>query len=1121
MTAEGVGGERSQGVAGLRAVPDPPLDWLATDAGPELRQAAGAVQAAQRAVVTREPDRVLVVQGGWGTGRTMVAMQRVSWLLEQSSNPGDMLIVGPHPTYMRYVSTLLPGAGERGPVRLPVTALGPRARVTRIDPPALRRLKGDRRMLRVIVGALRNRQRVDGGPIELRIDGRLVRVDGSRIAARARQLGARPHNEAYRDLRSFLVDELRSLMARGPRGFEANGRNDLVRAVDAYLEQVWPMLTPQALLVELLSTPRLLAAAAAGLLNDDEIELLTIPEDVRVGAWQWSADDVPLLDAADVLLNGQPATYGHIVVDEAQDLSPMQLESVRRRSRAGSMTLLGDLAQGTGPWAHPSWEEVALHVRRDRVPTEIVELDLDYRLPAEVHDVATRLLGVVAPDHPAPRPVRPAGAGVLVVPASGDLASTVVGTVDKLLGSGLVGVVVAARQRARVAAALERAGLSWTPELRGDPAPIVLLSPAAAKGLEVDAVVVVEPEQIVSESEHGLRSLLVAITRGTHRLALVHEQRLPAELGPVEQGPRRRPDGDRDPGVPAFGQGSLGEPTEGLPGRSQHRDPLAAPAADDGPPGRSRSPYPDRVGAPTGAGGSSGPSGPSGRRPHHQSPETVSRRRPAADVEAAPARGSEPATAGADRAPEVPAPSHRGDEATRAPGPGSGAGAAMPDRTETLPGRGREIAEALPGPAPELADTLPGPPPDIAGALPGPGPEIAAPGADAAETRRAPAPGPDATETRRSPVPGPRAAASAGRPVPPPAPPPPPPPPAAEPAARPVGRGAGAGEHAPRRHEPAAFTPVASSPVASPGPAPQPDPYGSPVAPPPAPPSARGYEPIEPGAGAGAEAGAGREDGGRPPGGRHDPAGPAARQAETNSPGPDWPDDEVVASDTEWGEPVWSDTAPAEPPPPAADWRKSIPREFVARTSPVRRQAPEPADPGSAPPTSMADGGSPSFVPSPVPAPPGPGRDEPDDPGRPPGRFGRDQASRANGINGTSHALDPPEAEPPHAEPPDGEPPHAEPASGEAGAGHGGPQGGDAEAPGADDTGPWNELDREIARALATTLAGKLTRYVNGPILPLVADELARLVGLPPGEGTDPSPEHRPRHMGEGGSQGR
>ena len=156
------------------------------------------------------------------------------------------------------------------------------------------------------------------------------------------------------------------------------------RDIDNHLERVWPSLTPQGFLVDLFSSRRQLLAAGAGSLSDAELDLLSLPVDAQVSTWQWSVDDIPLLGAADALLNGVRATYQHIVVDEAQDLSPLQLESIRRRSRAGSMTVLGDLAQGTSPWAHQSWDTVVAALRHERVTATTVELEYGYRLPAEV-----------------------------------------------------------------------------------------------------------------------------------------------------------------------------------------------------------------------------------------------------------------------------------------------------------------------------------------------------------------------------------------------------------------------------------------------------------------------------------------------------------------------------------------------------------------------------------------------------------------------------------------------------------------------------------------------------------------------------------------------------------------
>ena len=537
------------------------LESLGRDRSGELADIVSTVQAAQYDVISRDIDQLLVLQGGPGTGKTVVGLHRVSWLLfnrRDELEANDVLIVGPNPAFVRYISSVLPSLGDEAVVQVPLSALGPRVRVGRVDPPAVRRLKGDRRLVRLLQRGLRNRERVTVDDVELRVDGRRVRLNGRRIATRARQLLGRPHNEAYRELRAFVIDEVRAVLTRsGVRdtaAFAVTARGDSAREIGNYLERVWPNLTPQALLVALLSTRQQLVTAALGTLSDAEIDMLALPPDTRVGTWQWSANDIPLLDAADALLNGPPATYDHIVVDEAQDLSPLQLESVRRRSRTGSMTVLGDLAQATSPWAHESWDDVVDQRRRDRVPAETVELELGYRLPAEVHEVAMRLLPQVAPTLRSPTAVRRSGHPVVVAPAEADeLVAATVATIRELLGTGLIGVVTPASVRPALGAGLDADGLAWSPELRAATAPIVVLTADEAKGLEFDNVVVVEPATIVAESDYGLASLFVALTRCTSRLAIVHTEPLPAVLGlgpeaaaPV--GDEADDQGDVDPG---------------------------------------------------------------------------------------------------------------------------------------------------------------------------------------------------------------------------------------------------------------------------------------------------------------------------------------------------------------------------------------------------------------------------------------------------------------------------------------------------------------------------------------------------------------------------------------------
>jgi DNA helicase IV len=511
------------------------LESLGSARSGELGDIVATIQAAQYDVISRPLDQLLVVQGGPGTGKTVVGLHRVSWLLYNRRDrleARDVLIVGPNPAFVRYISSVLPSLGDGAVVQLPLRALGPRVRIGRVDPPELRRLKGDRRLLRLILRGVRNRQRVEARPVELTIEGRRVELDGRRIATRARQLAGRPHNEAYRMLRAFIGAEVGAALARiGAAEVAVQGES--ARAVDNHLARVWPTLTPQAFLVGLLSSRRQLLAAGAGTLSDVELGMLALPSDAQVSTWQWSADDVPLLDTADALLNGVPATYEHIVVDEAQDLSPLQLESIRRRSRAGSITVLGDLAQGTSPWAHEAWDAVVQVLRHERVGAETVGLEYGYRLPAEVHEVAMRLLPEAAPGLASPDALRSSGHEVVVATAEQPegLVPRVVATVRQLVGDGIVGVIAPGSVRAELVRGLDDDGIAWASELRPSAATVVLLAPDEAKGLEFDVVIVVEPSAIVDESEHGVRALFVAMTRCTSRLALVHARPLPPVLG--------------------------------------------------------------------------------------------------------------------------------------------------------------------------------------------------------------------------------------------------------------------------------------------------------------------------------------------------------------------------------------------------------------------------------------------------------------------------------------------------------------------------------------------------------------------------------------------------------------
>ncbi|MEO7556283.1 MAG: UvrD-helicase domain-containing protein, partial [Acidimicrobiales bacterium] len=286
----------------------------------------------------------------------------------------------------------------------------------------------------------------------------------------------------------------------------------------------------------------LLRSATRNALRDDETARLRRQRSESVDAVVWTADDVPLLDEARSLLGGRPKrkgrpadddvrTFGHIVVDEAQDLSPMQLRMLTRRSLNGSMTIVGDIAQATGAWPHQSWEEILVHLP-DRRQARRAELTVGYRIPNHNMELAARVLRFAAPDLAPPRSVRQTDERPRLVHASpGDLGPAVADAVRAelaLVGAGSVAVITPGSMVDEVAAWLEAAGVKFGEAARvGLDEQVTVVPVGWVKGLELDASVVVEPGRIVDEEPQGLRALYVALTRATQRLALVHETPLP------------------------------------------------------------------------------------------------------------------------------------------------------------------------------------------------------------------------------------------------------------------------------------------------------------------------------------------------------------------------------------------------------------------------------------------------------------------------------------------------------------------------------------------------------------------------------------------------------------------
>ena len=499
------------------------LDELERSREPHMRDIVATIQADQYRLITRDPDPPLVVQGGPGTGKTAVGLHRASYLLySRREQLRRVLVVGPNPTFMEYVSHVLPTLGEESVEQRAVAGLVDGIEATVVDAPEVERLKGDVRLAEVLTRAAAARAAAHPEELVARLEGEYIRVrerDVRQLLGHARdELGLTSHaRERFRMdvLRRFYEDYGTRLGGLAWRDFGEVERSLNAKGFFAgWLDRVWPVTGADALVRSLLTTPARLAEAAEGILDEHELRLL---RRARAG-FGWSDHDIPLLDEARALLAEAPRTFGHVIVDEAQDMTPMQLRMVSRRARAGSVTILGDIAQATGPVVHDRWDEVLEYLGAP-ADAEVAELRHAYRVPAEIMNLALPLLDVVAPGVAPPVAFRSGAAEPRIERvAESDLVTAALReTLALAREEGLLAVILPA---------------VLVPELTGHSAyddGIPLLSPRRAKGLEFDHVVVVEPA-LIADGETGLRELYVALTRPTRTLVVVHSRPLPAPL---------------------------------------------------------------------------------------------------------------------------------------------------------------------------------------------------------------------------------------------------------------------------------------------------------------------------------------------------------------------------------------------------------------------------------------------------------------------------------------------------------------------------------------------------------------------------------------------------------------
>ncbi|HEX4729559.1 MAG TPA: ATP-binding domain-containing protein, partial [Jatrophihabitans sp.] len=465
-----------------------------------------------------------------------VGLHRAAYLLysyPERLRRSGVLVVGPNSAFLHYIAQVLPALGENGiqqtTVQELVSELPPRAE----DPVALAVLKGDARLaelLRRAVFAQIAKPAADVVPI---IGNRRHRIPVERArryvddARRAMLTGELRWDSGRERLRQLLAQDVRRQRedAGGAPSDAETARVARSAEVREFLDQVWPVLDPRAVLVRLYTDPAFASRCAGSGLSPDELAALAWPVPPRtVKQARFSAADLVLLDELAGLITGN-VSYVHVVVDEAQDLSAMQCRAVARRCPLGSVTVLGDLAQATTPWAPGSWPATLTHLGQPAA--RVAPLTVGYRVPGQVLAMANRLLPHIAPDVPPASSVR---AGTDALTLSGDLVGAVAAC---LRAEGSIAVIVGDAAVPAVFEQLAGAGIEAGRLDADEDQRVTVVPVSSAKGLEFDSVVLLEPAEIVAaEADHldGLRRLYVAWTRAVSRLAVVHSQPLPAEL---------------------------------------------------------------------------------------------------------------------------------------------------------------------------------------------------------------------------------------------------------------------------------------------------------------------------------------------------------------------------------------------------------------------------------------------------------------------------------------------------------------------------------------------------------------------------------------------------------------
>ena len=518
-----------------------------------MRDIVATIQPEQDDIVRADAATTVCVQGAPGTGKTAVGLHRVAYLLyahkEQVTRRG-VIVVGPNLAFLSYIRNVLPALGELDVTQTTVADLVAATPVKGTDTDETATVKGDARMAVVLRNALWANIKPPKEALVLSRGSRRLRLRADEIEALAAEL--RDRGVRYGTGRDLLAHRIAHVLLTQ---LEAAGEtcddrtHDAVRRsapVRKCVDEVWPKVDPKKLVFALLSDREQISQNGFGFLAEAEVSALAWAKPPRgLGSAPWTRADQVLIDEAADLIERTPS-IAHIVVDEAQDLSPMEIRAIGRRCATGAATVLGDIAQGTTPWAATSWYSLLSHLGKPHAAVR--ELDVGYRVPRQILDFASRLLPSIAPGLAPAQSLRADARALTLVPvAPGQLGERVAeGCAAALAGLGSVAVICADADIAETAGTLAAAGLTFTvlgsdgsadashiaelPDMRQEESRLTLVPVTLAKGLEYDHVILVEPSRIATGEAYGLRRLYVALTRAVSRLTVFHAEPLPAEL---------------------------------------------------------------------------------------------------------------------------------------------------------------------------------------------------------------------------------------------------------------------------------------------------------------------------------------------------------------------------------------------------------------------------------------------------------------------------------------------------------------------------------------------------------------------------------------------------------------